>query len=180
MSTLLRFASGDSSGVITALRTPPIIFSSMFTGNSLRASAESCARHLSVPARRSASVCGPYFWCASDSSHFCASGLTVAGMGTMRVSVVVPSASIDDESLTTREHELRMTAEKNTRTAENARRNCFRSTGSPWRDFNLLSDRNAFGHRKVLHRIVGLHEASQAFHHHRPVEQLTEQFDLFV
>ena len=45
-----------SSGVMISVRTPPIIFSSTFTGKCFCASAEPFARHWSVAARRSANV----------------------------------------------------------------------------------------------------------------------------
>src|SRR5882757_6400803 len=65
----------------------------MFTGKSLFATADCDARQASVPARRSARFFAPGPRWFSDSSHFCASGLTVADGRITRVICAVPSAS---------------------------------------------------------------------------------------
>src|SRR5260370_34944685 len=70
-----------------------MMFSSMLTGNRRRASADWLTRHSSVCLRRSARDSGPGVDCDSEASHFCASGLTVDGMGTTRVMCAVPSGS---------------------------------------------------------------------------------------
>src|SRR5215469_4699986 len=98
MSTRERFSAGIESGVMMSVRTPAVVVSSIFTGYSLRASAESLARQASVWTRRSARLSGPEVFFGSDPSQTCASGLTVGGMGTTRVMCAVPSGSKVAES----------------------------------------------------------------------------------
>src|SRR5215471_19375214 len=81
-----------------SVRTPAVVVTSIFTGYSLRASAESLARQASVCTRRSARGSGPEVLLGRDPSQVCASGLTVGGMGTTRVMCAVPSASKVAES----------------------------------------------------------------------------------
>jgi len=78
---------------MTSVRTPAMLVSSILTGYSWRASAESFFRQASVATRLSASVCGWDFPSESEASHFCASGLTVDGMGITRLTCAVPSES---------------------------------------------------------------------------------------
>jgi hypothetical protein len=61
-------------------------------------SADCFARHSSVRLRRISRVSGAAFEPSSDWSHFRASGLMVAGMGTTRVMCAVPSESKVAES----------------------------------------------------------------------------------
>ncbi len=98
MRTRLRFADGVSSGVMMSARTPPMVVSSTLTGKRRLASADCFARHSSVRLRRISRVSGAAFEPSSDWSHFRASGLMVAGMGTTRVMCAVPSESKVAES----------------------------------------------------------------------------------
>jgi len=71
-------------------------------------------RHASVCARRSASDSSPDFSFVREASHCCASELMVVGIGTMRVTYAVPSASKVAESFCEAERHcasaLRLTA----------------------------------------------------------------------
>src|SRR6266700_3181572 len=98
MSTRPRFPSGVVSGVMMSVRTPAMVVPSTLTGNKRRASADWLTRHSSVRLRRSARDSGPGVVCESETSHFCASGLTVEGKGTTRVMCAVPSGSKVAES----------------------------------------------------------------------------------
>jgi hypothetical protein len=75
-----------------------VLVSSTFTGKSFFATADCDFRQASVPARIAARSADCPGWLSISFSHFCASGETVAGMGTTRVMCAVPSESKVAES----------------------------------------------------------------------------------
>jgi hypothetical protein len=85
ISTSFLFASSISSGVMMSVRTPAVVVSSMFAGNTRFASADCFLRHSSVRARRSSRVCAAVLFFVSPVRYSWASGLTVVGIGTIRV-----------------------------------------------------------------------------------------------